>query len=194
MKEVKELKNKPVAVFYDEITASIELAEAHNVAKVFNDAKAELETILGGSIKDYNAFKSDVLGYSIAAIKDLYPGAFNLNMPLDKTLSMLSIDLRKLEQYDAKLKTTLHSFEVCKKGIATGSINKEDFTWVASTTEQLNRLAFAQELADILTKANELQPYIGKSDATLGLTTFVYFNGQAGKILPNHHYIINGAN
>jgi hypothetical protein len=165
--------------------------KAHETAKVFTDAKNELETILEKPIENYTAFKNDVLGYSIAEIKLKYPAAFNLNLGLDKTLQMLSIDLRKLEQYDATLKTTPHKICVCpKKGTATADDDKEPFCWYAETPEQLQRLRFAQSLADLLEQAQEYKPGTAKANLTNGVNHIVYFNMQNEKITPNHFFVM----
>ena len=191
-KEVKEVKK--VKVFFDEISHYQEMNRAYEITKVFNDAKNELETILEKPIDNYTAFRNDILQYSIAAIKDKYPAAFNLNLGLDKTLSMLSIDLRKLEQYDATLKTTPHKICVCpKKGTATADDDKEPFCWYAETPEQHERLNFANELVGVLERAHEnyLQ-HTHKANLTNGLQRLVYFEPQTEKITPHHYFIMNG--
>ena len=181
---------KKTAVFYNEREHHTEMAAAHEIAKVFTEAKNELETILEKPL-DYTAFKNDVLGYSIAEIKLKYPGAFNLNLPLDKTLQMLSIDLRKLEQFDAILKTTKHEICVCpKKGTATPKDNKEPHILYAETPQQLDRLRVAQSLADLLEELHQYKSGTAKANLTNGVTHIVYFEPQTEKITPNHFFVM----
>jgi hypothetical protein len=182
---------KKTAVFYDEIAHHTEMAAAHETAKVFTDAKNELETILEKPLDSYTGFKNDVLGYSIAEIKNKYPGAFGLNLPLDKTLQMLSIDLRKIEQYDAILKTTPHKICVCpKKGTAEPLNNKEPHIWYAETPEQIARLKFSNELAALLEQAHEYKPGTAKANLTNGVNHIVYFEPQTEKLTPNHFFVM----
>lgn len=189
-KEVKEVKK--VKVFFDEASHYHELHAAYEIANVFKAAKEELETILEKPIDNYTAFRKDILQYSIAAIKDKYPAAFNLNLGLEKTLQMLSIDLKKLERYDATLSTTPHNICVCpKKGTAEPSNETEPFTWYAETPEQHERLDFANELISNLEKCNEYAPYRGKHNLVMGLNQFVYLDPQIG-LVANHNFVMNG--
>ena len=191
IKEVKEVKK--VKVYFDEISHSQELGKAYEIAAVFKAATLELETILEKPIDNYTEFRNDPLLYSIAEIKNKFPAAFNLNLGLDKTLSMLSIDLKKLEQYDATLKTTPHKVNICDKtGEATPDDDKEPFCWFAESPQQLERLKFANELSEILERASELTPYVRKANVTNGLAHMVYYNMQTDKILPHHYWVMNG--
>ena len=184
---------KKVKVFFDESAHYQEMNKAYEIAGVFKAAKNELESIISKPIEDFTAFRSDVLNYSLAEIKKVYPGAFNLNLPLDKTLQMLSIDLRKIENYDAILATTPHSINVCcETGEATPNDDKEPFCWYAETPEQHERLNFANELSDILERSHKFMPHVHKANMTTGLERLVYFNMQNERIQPHHYFVMNG--
>jgi hypothetical protein len=186
-------ENKKTAVFYNEIEHLTAMREGDTIGLLFKEAKNELETILEAPIKDYTAFRNDVLGYSIAEIKNKFPKPFDLGLPIEKVLAMLSIDLRMIERVDATLKTTPHKFCVCPKtGDATADSCREDFIWYATTDEQHERLDFANELATILERAYLFTPHTYKSNVTNGLTHIVYFDVQTETIKPNHYFVMTG--
>jgi len=115
-----------------------------------------------------------------------------LNLPLDKSLQMLGIDLRNIEQSDAKLSTTPFKVKVCNKtGACTPDDNKEDFISYAVTDEQHERLDFANELISNLEKCHNYAPYRGKHNLVMGLVPFIYLDPQLG-LVPNHHFVLNG--
>lgn len=186
-KEVKKVK-----VFFDEASHHQEMTKTYEIVEVYKAAAKELETIIEKTIDNPIEFKNDPLLYSIAQIKLKYPAAFNLNLGLDKTMQMLGIDLRKLEQHDAVLKTTPHKIDVCNKtGNCTPNDDKEPFIWYAEQPEQLARLQFANELAALLERANEYTPFTHKANLTNGLQRFVYFEPQTEKITPHHYFVMN---
>lgn len=191
VKEVKELKR--VKIFFNELEHYQEINRAHEIAAVFKAAKLELERIIEQPITDFAAFRNDVLGYSIKAISERYPAAFNLNLGLQKTIDMLSIDLRKLEQYDAVLRSSPHKINVCSKtGEASADEDQEPFCFYAQSPAELERLKFATELADILERASALTPYVRKANVTNGLVHLVYHDVQTDTLKPNHNYVMQG--
>jgi len=187
------IKSKRTPVFYDEIEHVNAMGKGYEAAKIFDKAKADLETILETNITDYAAFKNDILGYSLTAIQAKFPKAYELGMSTDNVLKMLSIDIRPLKEADAQLKNNPCKFVVCaKSGKSNADEKKDDFIRYAETDEQHERLEFANEIAKVLERAAELTPYVNKSDVTLGLTHLVYFDVQTGNIIPNHYYVLNG--
>jgi len=190
-KEVKELKK--VKIYFDTLSHWQEMNRSAEIAAVFKSAKIELESILEKPIEDYTAFSNDPLLYAIAAIKDKYPGAFNLMLPLDKTLAMLSISLQKMKNFDGILKTTPHKINICSKsGEATHcEDNEEEFCSFAQTPEQHERLQFCNDLIANLEKCHKYAPYRGKHNLVTGLAQFVYLDPQLG-IVCNHHFVLNG--
>ena len=185
-------ENKKTAVFYDESSHYLAMRDGDTMALLFREVKNELETILETEIQDYTAFRNDILGYSIASIKSKFPKAFDLELPLEKVLAMLSIDLRMIERVDATLKTTPHKFCVCAKtGEAKGDDCKEDFIWYATTDDQHERLNFANSLIANLEKCHEYSPHRGKHNLVTGVIQFVYLDPQRG-LVPNHYFVLNG--
>jgi hypothetical protein len=105
---------------------------------------------------------------------------------------MLSIDVKKLEQYDAVLKTTPHKIDVCSKtGNCTPTDAREPFTYYAQTPEQHERLKFSNDLIAILEKCHEYAPYRGKHNLVTSVIQFAYLDPQLG-IIPNHNFVLNG--
>lgn len=184
--------NRTTAIFYNEAEHHTAMGEGHKVSLLFKEAKNDLETILEKPIEDYTAFRNDVLGYSIASIKTKFPKAFDLGLPIEKVLAMLSIDLRMIERVDATLKTTPHKFCVCAKtGEATADDCKDDFIQHATTDEQHERLDFANELIVILEKAYLYAPHVHKSNVTNGLYHIVVFDPSKG-LIPNRFFVLEG--
>lgn len=185
-------ENKKTAVFYDGAAHYLAMGEGHKVSLLFKEAKNDLEAILEKPIDDYTAFRNDVLGYSIASIKAKFPKAFDLELPIEKVLAMLSIDLRMIERVDATLRTTPHKFCVCaKSGDATADECKDDFIQHATTNEQHERLDFANEIIKLLEKAHLYTPYTHKSNMTNGLYHIVIFDPQEG-LIPNRFFVLEG--
>jgi hypothetical protein len=185
-------ENKKTAVFYDEALHFSAMRDGETMAILFREAKNELEVILEKPIEDYTAFRNDILGYSIASIKVKFPKAFDLGLPIEKVLAMLSINLRIIERADATLRSTPHKFCVCAKtGEAKGDDCKEDFIWYATTDEQHERLNFTYSLITNLEKCHEYAPYRGKHNLVMGLIQFVYLDPQLG-LVPNHNFVLNG--
>ena len=185
-------ENKKTAVFYDESSHYSAMRDGDTMALLFKEAKNELEAILEKPIEDYTAFRNDILGYSIASIKAKFPKAFDLGLPIEKVLAMLSIDLRMIERVDATLKTTPYKFCVCpKSGDATSDECKEEFIWYATTDEQHERLDFSNDLISNLEKCHEYAPYRGKHNLVMGIVQFVYLDPQLG-LVPNHNFVLNG--
>ena len=184
--------NKKTAVFYDESSHYSAMRDGDTMALLFKEVKNELETILEKPIEDYTAFRNDIYGYSVASIKAKFPKAFDLGLPIEKVLAMLSIDLRMIERVDATIKTTPHKFCVCAKtGEAHSDDCKEDFISYATTDEQHERLDFANELIANLEKCHEYSPYRGKHNLVTGLIQFAYLDPQRG-LIPNHYFVLNG--
>lgn len=184
----KEVKIK---VWFDESSHYQEMNKAHEIAAVFKAAKQELETIISKPIEDFSAFRNDILQYSISEITKVYPAAFNLQLGLQKTLSMLSINLRKIEEYDAILSTTPYNINVCSKtGEATPNDDTSPFCYYAETPDQLNRLRFCNDLIANLEKCHEYAPHRGKHNLVNSLVQFVYLDPQLG-LVPNHHFVLN---
>jgi hypothetical protein len=184
--------NKKEKIFFDESLYNQEVSKSYEIVEVYKKAKKEVEAILEVPLENFEAFKEDALEFTISGIKKKYPGVFALNLPLDKTLQMLSIDLDKLKQYDAILKTTPHKINVCKNsGDATPCEDQEPFFLYAETTEQLSRLKFANELVEKIEKCHEFSPYKGKHNLVTGLTQFMYLDPQKGFVV-NHFFVLNG--
>ena len=185
-------ENKKTAIYYSELDHNNAMGEGHKISLLFKEAKNDLETILEAPIKDYTAFRNDVLSYSISEIKNKFPKAFDLGLPIEKVLAMLSIDLRMIERVDATLKTTPHKFCVCAKtGEATADACKDDFIQYATTEEQHNRLDFANELIAILERAHQYMPHRAKYNLVLGLEPIIILDPQEG-IIPNRFFVLEG--
>jgi len=180
-------------IWYDELSHSIAMGEGWKKGELFKQAKDDLEKVIGRPLTSYPEFRKDILGYALKEIKLTFPKPFDLGLSDDVVLGMLGIDLRLIKQVSAELKNTPHVFKVCSKtGDCSANEDKTPFKWFAESKEELDRLAFAENLADTLEKAAELTPYVRKADVTLGLTHFVYFDVQTGSIIPNHYYVKNG--
>ena len=185
-------EKRVTAIYYDELEHSKAIGEGYTLSLLFKEAKDELETIIEKPIEDYTAFKNDVLGYSITEIKTKFPKAFDLGLPIEKVLAMLSIDLQTIERVDNTLKTTAHKFCVCAKtGEAIPDESKDDFIRYATTDEQHERLDFANELIVLLEKAHTFKEYSNKANLTNGLTHIVYHEPQEG-LIPNRFFVLNG--
>jgi dsDNA-binding SOS-regulon protein len=183
---------KRTAVFYNEAEHTNAMGEGHKTSLLFKEAKEELEAILEKPIENYEEFQNDILGYSIAEIKIKFPKAFDLGLSLEKTLAMLSIDLKLITRADGVLKTTPHKYCVCKKtGEAKADESKESFIQYAETDEQHERLDFANELIVILEKAYLYAPHVHKSNVTNGLYHIVVFDPQEG-LIPNRFFVLEG--
>jgi hypothetical protein len=63
---------KKTRVFFDKSEHYRAVNQAHEIAKVYKDAKEELERIIEEPITDFAAFRKDVLGYSIAQVRVKY--------------------------------------------------------------------------------------------------------------------------
>jgi hypothetical protein len=186
-------ENKKTAVFYNEQLHHSEMSQAHESMQTFKRAKNNLEAITNKPIKDFEAFRKDILGYSMQSIKETFPKPFELGLTDEATLKMLSIDLKQLTQDDAFLSTTPFKFCVCSKtGETTPDECKENYIWYATTEEQHQRLDFANELSNILERAYLFTPHTFKSNVTNGLTHIVYFDVQTETIKPNHFFVMNG--
>lgn len=185
-------QERKTAVFYNELEHLSAMSNAYETTVIFKDAKEDLETILGRSIQDFEAFRKDILGHSLAEIKKTYPKAFDLGLPIEKTLKLLSIDLRKIERADAVIKTTPHKFCVCPKtGLATPDENKEPYIQYAITDEQHERLDFAEQLVAILEKAHTFKLGTNKANLTNGISHLVAYDPQKG-LIPNHFFVLEG--
>lgn len=185
-------ENKKTAIYYSELDHFNAMREGDTLGLLFTEAKNELETILEKPIEDYTAFRNDVLGYSITEIKNKFPKAFDLGLPIEKVLAMLSIDLRMIERVDATLKTTPHKFCVCPKtGKATPDECKDDFIQYATTDEQHKRMDFSNELIAVLERAHQYMPYIAKYNLVLGLERLITLDPQEG-IIPNRFFVLEG--
>lgn len=185
-------ENKKTAIYYSELDHLNAMREGDALGLLFKEAKNELETILEKPIEDYTAFRNDVLDYSIASIKAKFPKAFDLGLPIEKVLAMLSIDLRMIERVDATLKTTPHKFCVCAKtGNATADECKDDFIQYATTDEQHKRMDFSNELIAVLERAHQYMPHIGKYNLVLGLERLITLDPQEG-LIPNRFFVLEG--
>ena len=184
---------RKTAIYYNEQQHHSEMSQAHESIQTFKRAKNNLEAITNKPIKDFEAFRNDILGYSMRSIKETFPKPFKLGLSDEATLKMLSIDLKQLTQDDAFLSTTPFKFCVCSKtGEATPDDCKEDYIWNITTDEQHQRLDFCNELSEILERAYLFTPHTFKSNVTNGLTHLVYFNVQTEAITPNHFFVMNG--
>jgi hypothetical protein len=186
------VKRERTKVWYNEAQHHTEMRNAHGVTLVFKDAAASLEAILESPIKDYAAFKNDVLGYAIAQIKIKFSKAFGLGLSLDQTLSMLSIDLRKIETADGVLKTTPYLITVSESGEAAADDDQERFTYYAESEDQHNRLDFANELCNILERAHHYKPGTGIANLTNGLNHIVIFDPQKEGLMPRPYFVLEG--
>ncbi len=185
-------QERKTAVFYNEGQHHSDMGQTYETTLLFKEAKNSLEAILENPIEDYKAFRADLLGYSIAQIKNKFPKAFDLGLPIDKTLQMLSIDLRIIERADGILKTTPHRFNVCPKtGDCTPDEDKEPYIKYITTDEQHERFDFASELIKLLDKAHTFKPGTQKANLTNGLSHIVYFDPQVG-FVPNHFFVAEG--
>ena len=181
------------AVFYDESGHNLEMNQAYEVGLIFKRAKETLEQITNTPIADYEAFRADILGYSMQSIKQTFPKVFNLELSEADTLKMLSINLEQLKKDAADLQAHPVPFCVCKKtGAVTPEENREKHTWFITTKEQHDRLKFTNELADILQRASEVTPYVRKANVTNGLIHLVYYDAQTDTLKPNHNYVMKG--
>jgi hypothetical protein len=180
-------------IWYDELSHSIAMGEGWKKGELFKQAKDDIEKIIGRPLTSYPEFKKDPLEYALKEIKASFPKPFDLGLSDDVVLGMLGIDLRLIKQISPELKNTPHVFNVCAKtGKCSASEDKTPFKWFAESKEELDRLDFAEKLADILEQAHELTPYVNKAEVTLGLTHLVYLDVQTGKFIPNHWYIKQG--
>lgn len=185
-------KQRTTPVFYDELEHLNAMNEGHKSSLIFKEAKAELEAVLEKPIDDYAEFRKDILGYSITSIKAKFPKAFDLGLPIEKVLAMLSIDLRKIERADAILKTSPHKFCVCPKtGDTTPDEDKEPFTQYAVNDEQHERLDFANELIKLLEKAHTFKTGTNKANLTNGLSHIIYHDPEQG-LIPNRFFVLEG--
>jgi hypothetical protein len=186
------VKREKKKVWYDQAEHTTQMRNAHGVTLVFKDAVASLEAILESPIKDYAAFKNDVLGYAIAQIKIKFSKAFGLGLSLDQTLSMLSIDLRKIETADGVIKTTPYSITVSESGEASADEDQERFTYYAESEDQHKRLDFANELCNILERAHHYKPGTGIANLTYGVNHIVVFDPQKEVIIPLPNFVLEG--
>jgi len=186
----KELERIPV--HYAEIEHVTAMREGYGVSVIFNQAVAELETIIKKPIEDYKAFRKDILGYSIEAIKTTFPVPFTMGLDDEATLKMMSIDISKLEQYSEKLKTTPHRFNVCaKSGKASACENEEPYTYYAETPEHFERLDFSNKIIEVAEKAHSYNRNQNKGNIIAGFTSFVINDPQKG-LIPNWQFVVNG--
>jgi len=190
-KEVKKIEK--TAVFYDALSHHLAMSQSHETSLIFTRAKEKLEQIIDKPIKDYEAFREDILGYSMQSIREVFSKPFELGLSDGATLKMLSINIDQLKTDAEKLRNNPTPFCVCKKtGAVSPDQNPEAHTWYITTKEQHERLKFTTELAAILELASEVTPYVRKANVTNGLAHLVYFDPQTDTLKPNHNYLMQG--
>lgn len=187
-------KQERIPVFYDEGQHVCEMRNAYETTLTFNEAVAELQMIIKKPIEDYNAFRQNILDYSIEAIKKTFPKPFELGMDNDATFKMLSIDLTKLDKLSQIITTTPHRFVVCvKTGKASACEDKEPHTYYAETPEHFERLKFCNEIIGITEKAHSLNENQNKGSLITGFRSYVFIDPQKG-LIPNWHFVLKGIN
>lgn len=187
-------KQERIPVFYDEIEHAGAMRSGYEVASIFNEAVAELQTIIKKPIEDYNAFRQNVLDYSIETIKKTFPKPFELGLDNEATFKMLSIDLTNLKRLSQIIATTPHRFIVCDKtGKASACEDKEPHTYYAETPEHFERLKFCNEIIRITEKAYSLNENQNKGSLITGFRSYVFIDPQKG-LIPNWHFVLKGIN
>lgn len=121
-----------------------------------NKAIEELEAILKNDIEDYKAFSKDILTYSVEAIKKAYPKPFQLDLDLETTFKMLSIDLTNLKNY-ARTFDTSTEFTITNS-YARNKIKSENFNRYVETPEQFDRYDLSMQIIDTIKKAISYSP------------------------------------
>lgn len=190
-KEVKEVKK--TAVFYDALSHHLAMSQSHETSLIFKRAKENLEQITNRPIKDYEAFRNDIICYSMQSIKETFPKPFELGLTDEATLKMLSINIDQLKTDAENLKNNPIAFCVCNKtGAVSPDENREPHTWYITTKEQHDRLNFTTELAEMLELASKVTPYVRKANVTNGLSHLVYYCMETDTLKPSHTYVTNG--
>ena len=185
---------KRIPVFYDEATHTMIMRDAYETTLKFNEAVKELQAIIKKPIEDYQAFRKDILNYSIETIKETYPKPFELGMDKEATLKMLSIDLTKLEELSQIIATTPHRFNVCDKtGHASACDDKEPFTYYAETPEQFERLEYSNQIIEVAKKTVSYNKYQHLGNTIGGFINFVVLDPQKG-LIPNWNFVMKGIN
>ena len=185
---------KRIPVFYDEATHSMSMRDAYETTLKFNEAVKELQAIIKKPIEDYNAFRQNILDYSIETIKKTFPKPFELGLDNEATFKMLSIDLTNLKRLSQIITTTPHRFLVCDKtGMASACEDKEPHTYYAETPEHFERLKFCNEIINIAEKAYSLNENQNKGSLIIGFRSYVINDLQNG-LIPNWHFVLKGIN
>lgn len=187
-------KQERIPVFYDEGQHVCEMRNAYETTLTFNEAVAELQMIIKKPIEDYNAFRQNILDYSIEAIKKTFPKPFELGMDNEATFKMLSIDLTKLDKLSQIITTTPHRFVVCEKtGKASPCEDKEPYTYYAETPEQFERMEFSNKIIEVAEKTVSFNKYQHLGNTIGGFINFVVLDPQKG-LIPNWNFVIKGIN
>ena len=187
-------KQERIPVFYDEGQHVCEMRNAYETTLTFNEAVAELQMIIKKPIEDYNAFRQNILDYSIEAIKKTFPKPFELGMDNDATFKMLSIDLTKLDKLSQIITTTPHRFVVCEKtGKASPCEDKEPYIYYAETPEQFERMEFSNKIIEVAEKTVSFNKHQHLGNTIGGFINFVVLDPQKG-LIPNWHFVIKGIN
>jgi hypothetical protein len=145
-----------------------------------NKAIGELEKIIKKPIDDYKAFSKDIVAYSIEAIKKTYPKPFELDLDLETTLKMLSIDMTNLksyaDQFDVNTECTIFD------GYAKNEINQDQFNKYCETDEQFERYDYALQVIDTIQKAVNYQNVFSLEGLAVNFRRFIEVgNDVAGK-------------
>lgn len=182
---------KKVALYYDASTHADDMRKGYELSMLFKKAVVDLEKIISKPIEDYQAFKNDIIGYSINAIKKNFPKPFALGLDNETTFKMLSIDFNNISNIGNKLNNQKHLFVVDKNGKAEEILDVELYTLFASTPEHFERMAFCDVIIDVVNKAYELIPNQNKAQIMSGFNRFITFE-PSERIGYNSHYILKG--
>lgn len=176
-------------IYFDEWSFTDNWAKAFEIAKVFKEAKNELEEILEKPIKDYGAFKANPIEYAKEAIKEANPKVFALGLTMENTLKMLSVNLNNLERLSKVI--TLSPFEIVvdKNGIAVASENKEPFTVYAETKDELERYDFCLKLIEIMKEAHNQNTDKPLRSFNAGFMHLILWNVQTESYIPNWQFV-----
>ena len=185
---------KRIPVFYNELDHFNSMREGYEVSVLFNEAVAELETIIKKPIENYQDFRKNILEYSISEIKKTFPKPFELGLDDEATFKMLTIDLTNLKKLSETITTTPHRFNLCQKtGKASACEDKEPFTYYATTPEHFERLEFSNKIIEIAEKGYTFNTNQNKGFLISGFNTFVVNDPQKG-LIPNWTFILKGVN
>lgn len=176
-------------IYFDEWSFTENWAKAFEVAKVFKEAKNELEEILQKPIKDFGAFKANPIEYAKEAIKEANPKVFALGLSDENTLKMLSFNLNNLERLSNVIKLTNFKIIVSEKGEASPDESKEPFTVYAETVNELERYDFCLKLIETIKEAYNQNTNVPLRLFNAGFMHLIIWDVQTERYIPNWQFV-----